>query len=125
MVQNNIKYKLRNALSPKQILTERYKSNDKSKRPISSLGENLSTEFNTIILSKIRKNKEENEFFNVSNIKKCHHKNFNSDLTNYFTPKINNIGDEKGKKISPIMSEKKLEYYNSGKFNLPFLTEVV
>ena len=125
MVQNNIKYKLRNVLSPKQYLTDRNKSNEKSKRPISSLRENLSTEFNTIIFSKIKKNKEENEFFNLTNIKKSHHRNINSDLSNYFTPKINNIGIEKGKNISPILSEKKLEFYNSGKFNLPFLSEVI
>ena len=124
-IVQNIKYKLRNALSPKQFLTERNKSNDKSKRPISSLRENLSTEFNTIIFSKTKRNKDGNELSNFSNIKKGHHKKFNSDLTNYFTPKINDIGNEKGKKISPIMSEKKLDFYNSGKFNLPFLTEVV
>jgi hypothetical protein len=44
-------------------------------------------------------------------------RNVKTNLTNYYSKNICRTN------FSPV-NEKKLDFYNSGKFNLPFLTEV-
>ena len=100
-------------------------SSEKSlKKPISLFQENLSTEYNTIYFSKTKRNLEENEFFSgipnikrILNNKNMQSRNVKTNLTNYYSKNICRTN------FSPV-NEKKLDFYNSGKFNLPFLTEV-
>ena len=100
-------------------------SSEKSlKKPISLFQENLSTEYNTIYFSKTKRIFEENEFFSgIPNIKRLFNnqnnqsRNVKTNLINYYSNKVFRTN------FSPI-NNKKLDFYNSGKFNLPFLTEV-
>ena len=115
MIKNKQKENKKEEVSSNIFITSN-NSISKVQRPFSSINEN-STEFNTILFSKSKRNKDDFDFSQIQNIKsfqkkKKHHRNINSDLT----------FSKKKKKIIPFLTDR--NFYHSGKFNLPFLTEV-
>ena len=122
--KNNDILKLSHSPNLINIKSKNVSSEKSLKKPISLFQENLSTEYNTIYFSKSKRIFEENEFFSgIPNIKRLFNnqnnqsRNVKTNLINYYS---NNICRTN---FSPV-NHKKIDFYNSGKFNLPFLTEV-
>jgi hypothetical protein len=119
-MNNNFK----NILSPnKKNTKDKYFSSSKNKKFNSVFYENISTDFNTYIKSKRLTEENDLIYSGIPDLKNVlfrnKSRNVKTNLIHYNSGERNSI-----KNINPFLNERKLDFYHSGKFNLPFLTEV-
>ena len=112
------------SLSPKSIITKTFSSGGTGKKTVSYL-DNFS--FSTEINIYNNKNKAINEESNNNDYNKRHFltKKLIDNKSNILSPNdsINLIiNSNKNKKFVNVNSRQKVSFYNSGKFNLPFLS---
>ena len=113
------------SLSPKSIITKTFSSGGTGKKTVSYL-DNFS--FSTEINIYNNKNKAINEESNNNDYNKRHFltKKLIDNKSNKLSPNdsisLNTKSKDKNKKLINLNSRQKISFFNSGKFNLPFLS---